>query len=171
MILIPQPFIAILFFFLSFKLLDRKTTRPTLTLASFYVLTAFGFIFNALTQFLAQMGLETIRNLFYFISSYLLLLGFIFIPLFIITIFKTELEFKKRSYILIVIIYAILSALLYLTPEGIEFKNGIVFYSGLLFILVNIFFTLCITLPTFIFSLRLYSTFILSITKLFGEKG
>ena len=159
-ILIPQPFIAILLFFLAFKLVKRKTTRPTLTLVSFYILTAFGFIFNALTQFLSQLGLEEILYLFYFISSYLLLFAFIFIPLFIITILKTELEFKKQYYILIIIMYAILSALLYFTPGGIVInENGSVLYSIPFFFIVYLFFTLSITIPTIHYSIRLYATF------------
>ena len=159
-ILIPQPLIAILFFFLAFKLIKRKNTRPILTLVSFYILIAFGFIFNALTQFLSQMGLEEVLYLFYFISSYLLLFSFIFIPLFIITILKTEIEFKKHYYISIVFIYAILCALLYLTPEGIVInENGSVFYSPLFFFIVYLFFTLTIAIPTIIFSIRLHATF------------
>ena len=159
-ILIPQPFIAFLFFFLSFRLIRRKKTRPTLTLVIFYVLIAFGFIFNAITQFLALLGLETLIFLFYFISSYLLLFSFIFILLFIITILKTELQFQKQNYLLIVFIYAISSALLYLTPDGIVInENGSVLYSTPFFIIVYAFFTLSITIPTFLYSTKLYATF------------
>jgi len=159
-ILIPQPFIASLFFFLSFRLIKRKKTRPTFTLVMFYTLIAFGFIFNALTQFLAQLGLEDLIYLFYFISSYLLLFSFIFILLFIITILKTELQFKKQTYILIVFIYAISSALLYLIPNGIVInENGSVLYSASFFITVYVFFTVSITIPTFFYSTKLYATF------------
>lgn len=140
--------------------MKRKKTRPTLTLVSFYTLTAVGFIFNALTQILALMELQEALYLFYFISSYLLLVAFIFIPLFMVTILKTELEFKKQNYILIIVVYAILSALIFLTPEGVLInENGSVLYSIPFFTIVYLFFTICICLPTFFFSVRLYSTF------------
>ncbi len=159
-VFISQAFIIVLFFILAFKILKRKRNRSTITLSAFYILMAIGLMFNILFIIITPLGNKNILFIIYILASYLILFSFIFIVMFINIILKLEEIFTIKKIIGIIVIYGVLCSLLYFLPGGISFTlNWIPIYSLPLFIIISIFFTCFITVPTVHYSIRLYRVF------------
>lgn len=159
-VFISQAFGIVLFLVLAFKILKRKRDRSTIALSAFYILMAIGLMFNILFIILTPLGNENILFIIYILASYLILFPFIFIIIFINIILKLEEIFTIKKIIGIIVIYGVLCSLLYFLPGGITFtSNWAPIYSISLFILICIFFTCFITIPTVYYSIRLYRVF------------
>jgi len=164
-IFLPQLFMALMFLYLAYKLLKRNKHRPTITFSLFYLVVAFGLIFNAILLLVRTFNPENIILIYilYFLTSYPLIFSFIFLLTFIISILKLETTFTVKTQILIVLIYGIINVFVYLFPGGIFLEESLGWrpvYSWIFSIFLYIFFTFSIVIPTLIYSSRLMRMFV-----------
>lgn len=160
-----QLFIIVIFLFLALKILKRNLKRANLTLSFYYIFTSSGLIFNILF-FIAPLidpSNLILATIFYDFTYYLLFFSLIFLLAFTINILKLESEFTKNKYFLLVFIHAIITFLFLFFPEGISIikvnSEWRPLYSWLFLIIMYIYFTSVIVIPTIIYSLHLYQKF------------
>lgn len=163
LILILQPLLGIFFLYLAFIVLKRRTTRISLTLSAFYIINGIATIINAVLIPLRSIETGILHNILYYTTTFLILYGFIFILIFIHNLLKIDSIFSFKKYLLIVIIYGIFSFLiLIIVPDSIiinDFTNWIPIYSWNFLIIIYFYFTMVITIPTTLFSIKLYKKF------------
>jgi hypothetical protein len=159
-IFIPQPIIAILVFFLAFRVSQRKHSTSSLTLVAYYISIGLAMIMN-IVYYISTIVINSNLLLIYLIALFLFLYPIIYLPLFIITLLKTKDDFSLKKYFSYLIIYCFIIISLYFIPNGIKLTDsGSPIYSlefSILFLTVLI---LMIVIPTGIYSYRLYSTFL-----------
>ena len=159
-VFILQGSLIIVFIWLALRILMRKRDRTKLALALFYVFIIIGLFFNILFLSVASTGNDILIIITYILTSYFIFFPFIYIVIFLNTLLKLEDEFTLKKIILIVLLYGICTGLLYLIPDGITFTaQWTPIFNPVFGIMVAIFFTLSITLPTIIYSYRLYKIF------------
>lgn len=131
----------------------------TLTLSIFYILPGTGFILNLI---FLPLSTTKIGYILYFIMTYLIIFGFIFIVIFIIKLLAIDPNYTSKTQLIIVLSYAALVLLLLVFPGGItinEETNWRPKWSLPFLIITNLFFTFSIFIPTIIFSLKLNKRF------------
>lgn len=161
-IFIPQLIVAFIFLLLAIKLLIRNRPRPIITLSMVYFFTALGLIFNAIFIVTASFIPDNVLllQILYFFTFYLMLFSPIFILTFIVSILKLEFVFTIKKQLIITIIYGFVNGLFFFIPNGITFtEQWRPIYSWTFFTCIYIFFTVCIVIPTMIYSRRLIKTF------------
>lgn len=152
-------FISFLLYYLSFRILKRNFNRLTLTLSLFYFLPATGFILNLIFLLFST---SIIGYILYFAASYLILCGFIFLIVFIINLLNLKLYSSLKKQVIIILSYAVFSLILLLLPGGItinESTGWTPIFSWPFSIIIYIFFTLVIFIPSLLLTRRLYKTF------------
>ncbi|MFX1410291.1 MAG: hypothetical protein ACFFA6_08055 [Promethearchaeota archaeon] len=158
-IFIIGSFITVFFYFLALKVIKRNFNRLTLTLGTFYILPGTGFFLN----FIFLLISSTPQGLIiYYTAVFLILFGEIFLVLFLINILKIDSRLTLNKQVLITIMYAILCVLLILFPGGItinEKTDWIPVFSWSFLIVLYIFFTCSIFIPTLILSIKLSKRF------------
>ena len=159
-VLTVQSFVAILFFYLAFKILKRKIDITTVTLSFFYILLGVGLVLSSLFLLIST----TITGfIIYTIGAYLILFGEIFLVIFIYNILKFSKSLKSIKQMSVIIVYGLVSALLIIFfPEGITISSETNYapkFSWFFFIMLYSFFTATILLPSLIFLRRLYKLF------------
>jgi hypothetical protein len=146
--------------YLAIQILLRVRDRTKTSLALFYILLVVGLVFNILFVLISSTGEAYLIKIVYILASYFIVFPFIFIIIFINTLLKMTDKFTLKSIVIIVVIYGVLCGLLYLIPQGITFTpdwNPI--YSPVFGSIASIFFTGTITIPTIVYSYRLYKIF------------
>lgn len=160
-VLITQPILFIICFVLAYKILKRKHTRFTINLSLFYLLEGIGLFLNLIyISFSIFLKLEILLSVMYYIISFTILFGCIFLPLFIFQLIKPV--FKLRNYLIIVIIYGLFCVLLFSFPNAIvisENFNWIPHYNLIFSLLTIIFYTITVAIPSFILILNVYNNF------------
>ena len=156
-IYIVQLSFTCIFLYLAYKILNRNKNRLTLTLSGFYISEGIAFIFAAIYPLLRVNPLVYIL---YFISVYLILLGQIFLVIFLLNLLKTNFKLKNQN--IIIIAYAI-TAFILLNFGGTitlnEDTNWIPVWSWSLVIFLYIFVTCVIVIPFIFLFLRVYNNF------------
>ena len=161
LILIPQPILGIVFLFLAFKILKRRSTRISITLSGFYILLGIAMILNVLFLLLSSTQNSLLLLGIYFFILYFILTAFIFVSLFIIQMNRAQ-DFTLKTQISIILIYAFLSFLLLTFPNGIKLSsetNWIPIFSWEFLVVFYLYFTIIIVVPTIIYSNKLYHKF------------
>jgi len=157
-VFVSQSVMSVLFLIIGFKIIKRNRTRAHLSLFLFYVMLVFGFIFNIVFVLLAPTNNEPLITLFYILSSFFIAFPFVFNLLFVIILLK--LEFSKLKIGIIIVLYGAVCLSLYFIPDGISFSSTWVpTYSFAFFIVLYIYFTVFMTIPTIFYSIRLYRNF------------
>lgn len=161
-ILTTQPIISIIFLLLAYRILKRRTTNITLILSIFYILVGIGFIFDVIYLLLTTIWTTQFLSIFYFITYYLIIFPEILIVIFIKNILKIELFSSFKKDLIIIIFYGILGFMLHMLPGGITVNketNWTPVFSWAYLILLYIYFTIMVFIPTMIFSVKLYNKF------------
>lgn len=157
-----QQSVATLFLILSIITLKRKRNRISVNLGFYYVCFAAGLIINAIYVLIS--GLQPLNALLltflYFLSLDLIFSANIFILIFIINIYKMETNFSSKRDFILIISFIISVVVINLLPEGItlnaEWKP---LFSWFYFIIITLFFSGSILIPTIYYSTKLYSRF------------
>ncbi len=150
-------FLTIMFLFISYKILTRHRDRLTLTLSSFYIAEALGFLTNVIYSFLMVNPIVTILL---FITYYLVVFGFIFIVIFLLNLVKMYIKIKIQ--LIIICTYAVSVFLVLSIPGGMtinENTNWRPIYSWTLVFGVSILISSFILIPTIILSIKTYKIF------------
>ena len=161
LILIPQPILGIVFLFLAFKILKRRSTRMSITLSGFYILIGVAMLLNVVFLLFSSTQNSLLLLGIYFFILYFILTAFIFVSLFIIQMNRAQ-DFTLKTQISIILIYALLSFLLLTYPNGIKLSsetNWVPIFSWEFLVVFYIYFTVIIVVPTIIFSTKLYHKF------------
>jgi len=156
-IFFSQSFIIVVFCILGFKLIKRKRERAQIALFLFYIILSFGLILNIAFVLLTPTNNEVLLRTLYIFSSFFIAFPFVFNVLFLNILLKMEEVFTLGKMAVIVVVYGVVCFSLYLVPEGIVFSsNWVPTYSFPLFIVLYIYFTVFMTVPTVFYSIRLY---------------
>jgi hypothetical protein len=159
-VLFSQGFVAIVFVILAFKIIKRKSDRSTVTLFLFYFILSIGLVFNILFVLLTPTNNELLLRTLYVLSSFFIAFPFVFNLVFINVILKLKDEFTIKKMAVIIGPYGIILLSLHLIPDGLTYdSNWTPTYSLLLFVLIYVFLTAYITVPTTYYSARLYKLF------------
>lgn len=162
-ILIPMPFISIVFLFLAFKILKRSRSQLSLTLSIFYILIGTSTFTNLIFLLLTPTRIDTLLFILYFLTSYLTIFAFIFILVFIHNLLNIDSIYSFKKYLIIILVYGIACFILLIAvPEGIRISsetNWVPVYSWTFLVVEYIFFTCFITISVFMYSTKLYRKF------------
>ena len=161
LILIPQPILGIVFLFLAFKILKRRSTRMSITLSGFYILIGVAMLLNVVFLLFSSTQNSLLLLGIYFFILYFILTAFIFVSLFIIQMNRAQ-DFTLKTQISIILIYALLSFLLLTYPNGIKLSsetNWVPIFSWEFLVVFYLYFTIIIVVPTIIYSNKLYHKF------------
>lgn len=158
-VFITQAFIAVVFIYLSYKVLKRHRTKISIICSMFFIPIACAFIINIIYLFLR---IDPIVYILYIIVIYCLLLAQIFLLMFNLNLLKSKFEFTKQKQLIFFLIYAIGCFVLLLIPGGItinestEWRPMWSLFFSIIFAIVS---TILFTIPTFVFSIRIYKSF------------
>jgi len=159
-IFFSQSFMAIVFVVLAFKIIKRKRDRSTITLSLFYFILSIGLILNIVFVLLTPTNNELLLRTLYVLSAFFIAFSFAFNLIFINVILKLKDEFTIKKMAVIIGACGIIILLLYLIPEGVTFdSNWVPTYNILFLVLIYVFFSIYITVPTIYYSSRLYKLF------------
>lgn len=159
-VFVPQIFIVGLFSFLIFKILKRNANRSSLMLSGFYLIASLGFSMNGTAVLIAFYSPSEFIMILYFLATYLTMLSFVFIIVFILSLLKLKYVFTLKKAFAIILAYGITWFLLHLYPGGVTYsENWVPVYSFPLYIAANILFTFSFTIPAIYYSIRLRNTF------------
>jgi hypothetical protein len=170
-ILIPMPFICIVFLYLAYKILRRSRSRISLTLSCFYILLGLSTLTNIVFLLLIPTEFDILLYILYFFIAFITIFGFVFILIFIHNLLNIESIYSFKKYLLVIIVYGLCCFILlgiFFFGVGIDPElrisisnetNWTPVYSIEFLIVVYIFFSLSITLPTLIYSIKLYNQF------------
>jgi len=157
-VFVSQGILIVLFSILALKIIKRNRTRPHLALVLFYILLSLGFVLNIVYVLLAPTNDSILLRTVYVFSVFFIAFSFVFNLLFIIILLS--LEFSTRKLVVIVLVYGAVCLTIYLIPEGITFSpTWVPTYSFVLFIVLYVYFTVFMTIPTLYYSNRLYRMF------------
>ena len=157
-----QPIFVFFFLYIAYLILKRNTTRSIKFLLIFYILTAFGLIFNIIAVLITFTEIEWISSLVYSIASYLLFYPPIFLVLFILKLLKNPLDFTKKKRDIYILLFCTITFLILLIPGGItvnESTNWAPRYSWGFLIIVYILYSSFIFVPTIVNLIKLLKTF------------
>ncbi len=159
-IFVPQIFVVGLFSYLIFKMLKRNTNRNSLTLSGFYVFVSLGLVMNVIAVLIAFFSPGEFISILYFFATYLTMISFVFVVVFVLSLLKLKYEFTLKKAFLIILTYGIVWLLFHLYPSGVTYSESWVpIYSIPYYIAGNILFTLSFTIPVIYYSLRLRRLF------------
>ncbi len=156
-ILIWQMILVFIFIFIVYKFLRRNRNRLTYTASIFYIVTATGFILNAIYF---TIRVNPLVSILYFITVYLFFFSAIFPITFNIQLLQSEEVFTKKKQLLVILVYGILLFCSLLLPEGMainENTNWAPRWNWNLLIIMYIFTISLIIVPFFYTSLKIYS--------------
>jgi len=161
-IFVIQPILIIFFLSIAFRILYRNRNNLTLTLSTFYILSAAGFAINIL--FLISISLfpdlYILLMILYLTTSFLVIFSPIFILIFLIHLQKQL--FKLWHQIFIISLYGVGCFIILILPDGIslgEFTNWIPIFSWNLLIFFYVYFTIGIFFPIFYLLIKIFKTF------------
>jgi len=157
-IVFMHSFVSILLYFLSFKILRRNVNRMTINLSLFYFLPGTGFLLSLFYFFLST---TSIGYILYFISAFCTLSGFIFLVLVMINLTQIKPYKSAKNQILIIIAYLVIGLIILFIPNGITINEstGTPEFSPIFLIVIYIFFSSVIFLPSLYFSYKIYKSF------------
>jgi len=163
-IFIIQPIAIFFFLYVAFRILRRNKNPITLTLSTFYILTAIGFTLNIVMVILTLtiFKIEFLILLIYFFTIYLILLAPIFLLVFILHLLYSAPSLSKKKKWIYIIIYGTLCLIIILLPNNIilnESTNWSPIYSWGFLIVLYIFYTCSIFIPTTVNLIRLNRLF------------
>ena len=92
-----QPIIIFFFLYIAYLVFKRKITQATKMLLLFYLLTAFGFIFNIVVGLISFTEIEWISTFAYSLVSFFLLFPQIYLVLFIMKLLINPTDFNKKK--------------------------------------------------------------------------
>ena len=161
-IFIIQPIVILFFIYIVIRILKRNRNLLTITLSTFYILSAAGFIINIffLIGTLLPVDLTLILSILYYITSFLVIFSQIFLVIFLFLL--KQQDFSSKSYILLTSFYGLGCLLILLIPGGIDLgihTNWIPRYSWIVLIIFYIFFSLIIFIPTIYLLTKLFISF------------
>jgi hypothetical protein len=158
-VFVSQGILIVLFSILAIRVIRRNRTRAHLALVMFYGIISVGFVLNIAYVLLGPTNNAFLLRTLYVLSSFFIAFSFVFNLIFIIILVR--LEVSTRSLAILVVVYGAICLSLYLIPDGISFSpiTWVPTYSFTLFIVLCVYFTVFMTLPTLYFSFRLYRTF------------
>jgi hypothetical protein len=158
LVFVSQGVLIVLFTVLGLKIISRNRTRAHLALFLFYILLVFGFIFNIVFVLLGPTNNEVLLRTFYILSSFFIAFPFVFNLLFIVILLK--LEYSMKKIVAVVLLYGGVCLSLYLIPNGILFSpTWVPTYSFTFFIVLYVYFTVFMTIPTIFYSFKMYRKF------------
>ena len=163
-VLIPQSAVSFIYLLISYKLLHRRKDQLIILLVSTYITLFLVSLINNSFVFLLIIEFENslLMKGLYYILSFLTLFGFIFLLLFIVLLYKTDIKHIKKTFIIIIIINALNFLLFLFIPDSISFninENWNIQFSIFFTLTIYIYFALLIAFPIFIFSNRIYLSF------------
>ena len=159
-VFVPQVFLVGVFCFLIFKILKRNTNRSSLILSGFYFTVSVGLGMNAIAVLIAFFSPGEYIAILYFLATYFTMLSFVFVIVFILSLLKLKYVFTLKKIFLIILTYGVAWLLLHLYPGGVSYsENWVPVYSPLLFLAVNILFTISFTIPVVYYAIRLRRLF------------
>ena len=157
-VFVSQGILILLFSILAIRVIRRNRTRAHLALVMFYGIISIGFVLNIVYVLLGSTNNAVLLRTLYVLSSFFIAFSFVFNLIFIIILVR--LEVSTRNLAILVVVYGAICLSLYLIPNGISFSpTWVPTYSFTLFIVLCVYFTAFMTLPTLYFSFRLYRTF------------
>ena len=157
-----HPILIIFFLYVAYLILKRNRNQITLTLSVFYILTAIGFTLNIIFILLILVHVEFILSIVYFLATFLILFSPIFLVIFILHLLHSVPSLSRKKQMFIICPYGILSFLVLLWPGGIIINvhtNWIPIYSWQFLIVIYIFFTCLIFVPTIVNLIKMYKLF------------
>ena len=128
----------------------------------FYLMTAFGFIFNIVVVLISLTEIEWISTFVYSLVSFFLLFPQIYLVLFVLKLLVNPIDFNKKKQRIYLILFSILSILIVMIPGGItvnESTNWAPCYSWMLLITIYIFYSSFISIPAIVNLTKLLKTF------------
>ncbi len=159
-VFVPQVFLVCVFCFLIFKILKRNTNRSSLILSGFYFTVSIGLGMNAIAVLIAFFSPGEFIAVLYFLATYFTMLSFVFVIVFILSLLKLKSVFTLKKAFVIILVYGVAWLFLHLYPGGVTYsENWVPIYSPLLFIAVNILFTISFTIPVVYYAIRLRKLF------------
>jgi len=159
-VFISQSFAIVVLTILGFKTLKRNRKRAQIALFLFYMLLVVGLILNIAFVLLTPTNDELLLRTLYVLTSFFIIFPFVFNLLFINIMLKMEEVFTLPKMILIVVAYGTGCFGLYIIPDGIVFSpTWVPTYSLTFFVIVYIFFTVCMAVPTLFYFFRVYRMF------------
>ena len=161
-IFIIQPIVILFFIYIGLRILKRNKNLLTITLSTFYILCATGFIVNILFIIgtLLPVDLALILYILYYITIFLVIFSPIFLVVFLFLI--KQQDFSSKSYILLTSFYGLGCLLILLIPGGIDIgihTNWIPKFDWMFLIILYIFFSLIIMIPTIYLLTKLLISF------------
>ncbi|MHA1473088.1 MAG: hypothetical protein ACTSQW_08335 [Promethearchaeota archaeon] len=157
-----QPIIIFFFIYIAYLVYKRTLTQATKMLFLFYLLTAFGFVFNIVVVLISLTEIEWISTFAYSLVSFFLLFPQIYLVRFILKLLNNPIDFNKKKQRIYLILFSILSFLIVMIPEGItvnESTNWAPSYSWVLLITIYIFYSSFISIPAMVNLTKLLKTF------------
>lgn len=151
--------IAVFFLFLAYKTLKQEKKKLNLFFSFFYLFTAFGLI---LTFIYAPITIPEVATMLHYIVVYFVIFSSIFLLVFILTFLKTEEVFGTNKQLTLIIIFALLTSVIFFIPDGIEINESTGWnphWSWLLFYYVFILLTFIFYLPSIFYSIKIYHKF------------
>jgi len=158
-IFVPQIFVVGLFSYLIFKMLKRNTNRNSLTLSGFYIFVSLGLLMNVIAVLIAFFSPGEFIGVLYFFTTYLTMISFVFVVVFVLSLLKLKYEFTLKKAFAIILAYGIVWLLLHLYPGGVIYPENVPQYRLPYYIAANILFTVSFTIPVIYYSLRLRRLF------------
>ena len=158
-VIIAQSIVAAVFLFLSFKVLKRKRTRLSFICTGIFLPIALAFIINLIYL---PLSVNPLVFVLYIITFFLILLANIFILLFNINLAKSKFEFTLKKQLFAFVILSIVAFLILLIPGGIridESTNWSPIWNLFEMVVVLLFATICLIVPSLFFSLKIYKIF------------
>jgi len=157
-VLIAQLMLCIIYLSISFAILKRNRNQLNKMLSAFYITEAAGFLLNAVYFFIRTNPLTYILFL---ITAFLVIYGFIFLVLFLITLIN--ISFSKNMMVAVLIFYAVSIIWCFFgIPGGIridESTNWRPVISWYFLIGIYIFYSGFVVIPTIIYSRKTYKMF------------
>lgn len=154
-----QTSLSIIFLIIAYKILKRNRSRLSLLLSGFYISEAIAFIINAIY---VPLKVNPIVFVLYFILTYLVLFGQIFLLMFIFLLYETDSHMTTKKLLIIIFIYGVLIfSILY-------FSNGIIIneqtdwkpvWSWNFFMIVFFFSAIFFVFPFIFIFIKLYRKF------------
>ena len=161
-VFILQTFYSGFLFYLAYKILKRNLNRTTINLSLFYFSSGLGLFLSIIFILISN---SVLGIFIYYLAAYFITFGPIFLVVFIQNLLNVHSSFPTKKNIILIFLYGII-LLFFLLLASITgaitinaSSNWIPTYSWLFLIILYIFFSLFVLLPTIIFSIRLYKTF------------
>ncbi|MFX0073602.1 MAG: hypothetical protein ACFFAO_21195 [Candidatus Hermodarchaeota archaeon] len=113
--------IAAFFLYLAYKTLRQEKKRLNVIFSFLYIFTAIGMI---ITFIYAPITISEIATMLHYIAIYIIIFSTIFLLAFILTFLKTEEVFDAKKLFTLIIIFAILTSIIFFIPDGIEINES-----------------------------------------------